>query len=107
MLKSIIRILLPIMVFQISMITLFADSDIEDIIRSVNKIDSISIENITEAEVPERLDKSLTISERFKQTIKRLAFNYPGLIAGNYIQIVLGIFLIALINFFIIDIRRI
>ncbi|MCK5051419.1 MAG: PAS domain S-box protein [Candidatus Cloacimonetes bacterium] len=102
MLKNIIRILLSIIVFQISLITLSADSDIEDIIKSVNKIDSISIENITETDDSERLDKNLTISEKFKRTFKRLGLNYPGLLAGNFFQIVLGIFLIALINFFII-----
>ena len=84
------------------MVTLCADSNIEDILRSVEAIDSISIENIPESEVTEKLDKDMTISEKFKRTIKRLGLNYSGLVAGNYFQIVLGIFLIALINYFII-----
>ncbi len=102
MLKIIIRILLSIIVFQISMITLSAESDIEDILRSVEAIDSISIENISELEVPEKLDKDKAFYEKLKQTIKRFFSNYSGLMAGNYFQIVLGILLIALINFFII-----
>ncbi len=102
MLKSVIRIIMFIIVFQISIITLFADSNIEDILRSVEAIDSISIENINDLEAQERLDKDMTFSEKFKRTIKRLGLNYPGFLAGNYFQIVLGILLIALINFFII-----
>lgn len=104
MLKSILRLLLPIIVFQIFMITLSAESTFEDIMKSVEEIDLISIEHI---DIPDTLNIGVNAYVKLKQIIQQLDFNNSTFSNWDYkIQLMFGIFFIAFIIFFIIAYRN-
>ena len=103
MIKDTLKILLPLLLLLISSALLQAETAIEDIVRSVEKMDSISIDHIGTEDVPDTLSKSAEAYGKLKQTFQQIDLNRSQFNFGNNQIITLfAIFLISFILFFII-----
>lgn len=107
MLKCLFKNLLLIVFLQIFFMNIFADSTIDELVELANKIDSISIEHITEIDIPDTLDSHVTVYGKLKQMITQLDINKPTFILKDHkVQVVFGMFLTLFIIFFIIAYRN-